>query len=138
MKLEEGVYDVVLCDNVFEHLQKPMFVLEKLARSLRPGGVIDLRTLSAESLSLWAQPHEWSYFARGHTFLPTLVSLRHYFDACGLRAVSLRTRGFRSGVRGKYGKPGVFRRAIDNVIRPAACSLKLGHRVEVVLEKITR
>lgn len=40
----ENSFDVVCCDNVFEHLAKPKTVFDEVARVLRPGGVFIFKT----------------------------------------------------------------------------------------------
>jgi 2-polyprenyl-3-methyl-5-hydroxy-6-metoxy-1,4-benzoquinol methylase len=132
--LERGVYDVVLCKDVFEHLREPGAVLRKLADALRPGGVIFFQTLSAQSLSLWFAPTGWLYYGEGHLFIPTLKSLDLYFRAAGLRAVRRETHGFRApgidaaGVR-------LPKRRSEKLLATVAGRSGRGHRVKMLLRK---
>lgn len=41
---EDGVFDVVFSDNVFEHLEAPLQVYKEVARVLKPGGVLLFKT----------------------------------------------------------------------------------------------
>jgi len=58
-----GLFDVIVSDQVFEHLQDPLGVGRTLVSLLRPGGVLYLDVPNAR------QPGEWS--SRGSTLDPT-------------------------------------------------------------------
>ena len=135
VELEEGVYDVVLLNNVFEHLENPRDVLVKLARALRPGGALYLQTLNGQSLSLFFNPYGWTYYIDGHLHIPSLVSLRHYFHVAGLTVVQLRTHGFSTYSVIRKEKGSKLRRQCDQWVAHIAGRLKLGHRARVFLEK---
>jgi SAM-dependent methyltransferase len=47
-----GSFDLILCEHVFEHLERPLTVLSECARVLRPGGRL-----------LFLTPNRWSYIA---------------------------------------------------------------------------
>ena len=47
---EDGMFDVVFSDNVFEHLDMPFAVYKEVARVLKPGGVLLFKT-----------PNKWHY-----------------------------------------------------------------------------
>lgn len=139
VKLEPGVYDVVLMDNVFEHLQEPREVLQNLAASLRPGGVMYLNTLNAQSLSLWWNPRDWYYFVERHYFIPTRVSLAQYFADAGLAVVSCQTHGFCSGKSDKVGHYSTHRRSWwEKPLSSVAAQFDLGHRIEFVIQQVGR
>ena len=63
----------------------------------------------------------WRYFGEGHLFIPTLVSLRAYFERVGLRIVREETHG----VRGRFKAWRAFR----------AARTGRGHRVRCLVEK---
>jgi len=50
-------FDLVFCDNVFEHLDQPLHVFKEVARVLRPGGLFMFKT-----------PNKWHY-------MPTIARL---------------------------------------------------------------
>src|ERR1041385_5387300 len=124
LSLEGGAYDVVLLNDVFEHLIDPRSALLKLSAALRPGGALFLQTLNAQSLSLANHPHHWAYFIHGHFVIPTLVSLDHYFRAAGLRAVRLDTHGYSSRAYSMGPRHGFFRSFSDKSL--AAVCGRLG------------
>jgi len=133
IELEPERYDVFLMNNVFEHLVEPYSVLCKLARALRPGGVIFIHTGNASSLSLWARPQHWVYFHPGHLHFPTLDSLSLYCDAAGLELAELKTHGFRSA-RTKEERGGL-RKPFDKLISTFAGRVDLGHRLRCLLRR---
>lgn len=124
--LEDGTLDVVLLNNVLEHLAQPRLALIRLSRALRPGGAMFLQTLNAQSLCLARQPFDWKYFHEGHLFIPTLISLDAYFAAAGLRTVRRSTHGYHSVPR---------RKLRDKLTANVAGRLGLGHRVKCVVER---
>lgn len=52
-------FDLILCEHVFEHLERPARVLSECARVLRPGGRL-----------LFMTPNKWSYIALAATLTP--------------------------------------------------------------------
>jgi 2-polyprenyl-3-methyl-5-hydroxy-6-metoxy-1,4-benzoquinol methylase len=135
LTVPEHTYDVILLNNVFEHLEQPRLVLQKMGRALRPGGVLFLQTLNAQSLSLWARPKHWMYYGPGHLYVPTLCSYDAYVTAAGLELVRRSTHGFRTGsdksARGGWRKP------IDKLGATIAGRLDLGHRLKSLLRAPT-
>jgi SAM-dependent methyltransferase len=69
--LEPESFDQILCQDVLEHVEAPMRVMEELHRIATPGGRIHIRT-----------PHFSSLLAYGD---PTH---RHYFSAMAVRALA--------------------------------------------------
>ncbi|MEO0513885.1 MAG: class I SAM-dependent methyltransferase [Planctomycetota bacterium] len=135
MQLEENAYDLVIMDNLFEHLTQPRHVLHTAAKALRPGGVIYLQTLNAQCLSLHAQPLGWIYFAPGHQFVPTRLSFQHYLDHCGLEFVFRTTRGFRPRPqRDEHDINGVAR-SYEKIVSHLARATHTGHRIECILRR---
>jgi len=133
--LEKGIYDVILLNNVFEHLDEPRRVLCNLAAALRPGGVMFFQTLNGQSLSLHFAPTHWLYYGPGHLIVPTLVSLRAYFKAAGLVPVRFETHGFRTMKHADLHTTGKQKRLIDRLLSPLATGMRRGHRVKVLLQR---
>jgi 2-polyprenyl-3-methyl-5-hydroxy-6-metoxy-1,4-benzoquinol methylase len=133
--LEPDSFDVIILNNVFEHLESPMTVLRQLVAALRPGGVMFLQTLSAQSLSMWAQGPDWYYFDRGHLYVPTHVSMAHYFRRAKLRVVDVSTHGYRSGSTRKTAQRSILRQCCDKVVGNLASLTRTGTRVRYVLHR---
>ena len=133
-EIKRAAFDVILCNNVFEHLRQPGAVLRKLAAGLRPGGVIFCQTLSAQSLSLWFAPTRWLYYGEGHLFIPTLRSLDLYFRGANLRAIRRETHGFRSVSVDASGAR-VSRKRTEKMLALIAGRAGRGHRVKMLLRK---
>ncbi len=66
-------FDVVVSDNVLEHLERPLDVFREVERVLRPGGVLVAKT-----------PNRWHYVALGATITPH--SFHQKFNAARGRA----------------------------------------------------
>lgn len=73
----DGAFDVVLCNDVIEHLEQPVRALENVAAVIRPGGLLYLNTPNLNWLRRWlfagadAAEHHVSLFA--HDELATLL-----------------------------------------------------------------
>jgi SAM-dependent methyltransferase len=135
VQLEPGAYDLIIMDNIFEHLFAPRQVLGRLARALRPGGALYLQTLNAQCLSLHNRPDAWIYFSEGHLYVPTLVSFDRYLDACGLEKIELDTTGFRPRpARDEKQIHGVLR-SYEKIVSHVAHWTRTGHRMECVLRR---
>jgi 2-polyprenyl-3-methyl-5-hydroxy-6-metoxy-1,4-benzoquinol methylase len=134
--LETGVYDVILCNNVFEHFTQPRAVIQKLAAALRPGGVMFFQTLSAQCLSLYFQPTGWLYYGEGHVVIPTLVTLPIYFRDAKLKVLRGETHGFRSAPTDQDYRVGRHKRKLfDKVMANIASTTGRGHRVKYLLQR---
>lgn len=135
MKLDEGQFDVVLCDNVFEHFNQPSKALEVMTNALRPGGVIYVQTLNSACWSLAKHPHDWFYFSEGHLHLPTLRSLEAYCKQVGLRMTQIKTHGYSSAPRLRATKAGWLHSRKDKIISMVAARMGWGHRLECMMIK---
>ncbi len=138
VQLETAAYDVILMDNVFEHLLAPRAVLHAVAAALRPGGMIYLHTLCAQSLSVWWNPCDWYYFNRQHYFVPTKISMAYYFAGAGLEVLSQRTRGFTFGSVDGFddGRKPRHRTPLEKPCAYLAARVGLGHRIEFVVRRL--
>lgn len=134
-------YDVIILNNVMEHLRGPRSVLGRLAQSLRPGGVIYLQTLNGASLSLLARPLHWVYYYLDHLYVPTDASLLHYSRGAGLKMTWKKTHGFCSARHDaaqeatQYRRMSTGRRLADKLISGLAGRLGMGHRIECMMMK---
>lgn len=61
----DGSVDIIVCDNVIEHLPEPQAFLQAAFRALRPGGVVCIRT-----------PNRWSYIALIARLVPNRSHMR--------------------------------------------------------------
>ncbi len=135
VELEDDSFDVIILNNVFEHLESPSAVLRQLTRALRQGGVMYLQTLSAQSLSMWAQGHDWYYFDPGHLFVPSHVSMAHYFRRAHLQVIEFSTHGYRSGSTRKIARRSLLRRRWDQIVGNIASFTHTGTRVQYLIRK---
>ncbi len=70
-ELESESFDQILCQDVLEHVESPMRVIEELHRVAAPGARIQLRTPHFSSLLAYSDPTH-----------------RHYFSALAVRALA--------------------------------------------------
>lgn len=94
----EGTFDVVLCDNVVDHAERPAQIVRELARVLAPGGLLyfsvnvhhPVYAAAAALHATWNAAgfhYEIGPFA-DHTVHLTLSAARSLFDGLPLRFVS--------------------------------------------------
>jgi len=136
IELEHAAYDIVVLNNVLEHLESPRTVLQQLTAALRPAGVMYLQTLSGQSLSMWAQRGNWYYFHPAHLYVPNLYSMQQYFQHAHLKPMSMTTHGYRSGSTDKLYQRSWTRRRTDKILANFASATRLGHRVEYLLQHV--
>lgn len=59
-----GRFDYVLSDNVVEHVPDPVALIRQLSDTLKPGGVLVIKTPHAGSTDTYFYPRVWSSYAR--------------------------------------------------------------------------
>ena len=89
-----GPYDAVVCSELLEHLDEPATALERIARSLAPGGTI---VVTVPNGKVFATER-----AVGHVRHPTLAMLREWFEAADLEVVESRRWGWPGYLALKY------------------------------------
>jgi 2-polyprenyl-3-methyl-5-hydroxy-6-metoxy-1,4-benzoquinol methylase len=57
-------FDYVLSDNVVEHVPEPVALIRELTATLKPGGVLVIKTPHAASTDMYFYPRVWSNYAR--------------------------------------------------------------------------
>ncbi len=94
--LEEGAFDVVYSNAVLEHLPHPGRVIERMARLVRPGGVVFADTVNVDSYTWDFVGADWKLVdPQVHLCLYTPRTLRRYCEDAGLRVVKISTHGVR-------------------------------------------
>lgn len=135
VQLADDHYDVVILNNIFEHLESPMAVLRQLVRALRPGGVIFLQTLNSQSICLRHMGPDWYYFHAGHLYVPSHLSMHQYFRRSHLQVLSFSSHGFRSGSTRKTAPRTFWRKRYDQLMGNVASLTHTGTRVRYLLQK---
>jgi SAM-dependent methyltransferase len=82
--LEEAAFDAIVFFDVIEHVRDPLDYMRRVARALRPGGVIMLTTPAVDTLSARLMGRHWMEYKTEHLFYFTERSLRGVFDEAGL------------------------------------------------------
>jgi SAM-dependent methyltransferase len=99
-QIEDGYYDAVICNHVLEHVSDPYRAAGRLARKLRPGGVMFIEVPSERSLKLPRAIDGWMGI-RGclnfhddvtHRTMVDLEKLRTILQADGYACTSPRYR----------------------------------------------
>ncbi len=88
-----GQFDLVTAWDCIEHTPEPAEFAGRLARLLRPGGVLALTTLNVRSLVARAFRMRWSMVVEDHYTYWDLPSLRGLVNAAGLEVVSQHSFG---------------------------------------------
>ncbi len=92
---EENYFDVIRFFNVIEHLTSPRSVVEKIFRSLRPGGLLELSTTNFASLSMVINGPQWIYLnGTDHIILFNPHTIRRLLIQAGFSHVQIHTRSF--------------------------------------------
>ncbi len=88
----DASFDVVVSDNVLEHLDDPVSVFREVQRVLRPGGVILAKT-----------PNRWHYVAIGASITPHSFH-RKFNEARGRASVDTFPTRYRANSRGQLAR----------------------------------
>ena len=90
-----GDFDLIICDNVFEHVPDYPRVLAKLAAALKPGGrILECTPWKREKTYLFKRNPEWDIH------LPPSQEMADAMRACGMRPVADAQRGLWERVPG--------------------------------------
>jgi SAM-dependent methyltransferase len=124
-----GLYDLVFCNHVFEHIQDPDDFLRTVHARLVPGGVfaaamphvgLEARVRGREWIGWSPNEHYWLYSTRG---------LRQLLQRCGFEVAALDVRNGVAGesLRQNLTSPSVLGRyALRKVLRAAATATASG------------
>ncbi|PNV73572.1 class I SAM-dependent methyltransferase [Leptospira inadai serovar Lyme] len=82
--LPENFFDVITLIEVIEHLENPKAVFDKLAKILKPGGLLLIQTANFEGRQAKEAGPKYHYYLPGHVY---------YYSASNLRKI-LAKRGF--------------------------------------------
>jgi SAM-dependent methyltransferase len=83
MPFRDGLFDVVICANVLDHVDQPEPTLREIRRVLKPDGVL---ILVMHILPRWLMParHVLNRIDTGHPHHLTRASVRRMAEECGL------------------------------------------------------
>ena len=88
----DASFDVVVSDNVLEHLDEPVAVFREVRRVLRPGGIFLAKT-----------PNRWHYVALGASITPHSFH-RKFNEARGRASVDTFPTRYRANSRGQLAR----------------------------------
>ncbi|MDG1957382.1 MAG: class I SAM-dependent methyltransferase [Candidatus Binatia bacterium] len=90
VELPEAAFDLVIMNQLIEHVRDPKAVLRKIARALAPGGHLFIETPNIDSLDarLFRKRYWGGYHLPRHFHLFDTVSLGRIVEESGLRTIS--------------------------------------------------
>ncbi len=127
LPFRDGAFDLVRMNAVLEHLLDPAAALREAARVLRPGGLLQALTLSADSWSFRLLGPRWRYVGvDGHVHLFSREALLEAVQRAGLEILGVRTAGVRLAERSAG-----WLRPLENLADLPARASGAGHRIEI-------
>lgn len=137
VRFPDASFDVVTMWDVIEHLQHPRAVVERVARLLRPGGLLGLTTPNIGSLRYYVQGRRWWVVGPNeHIFYFSPATVDRLLRRCGFDVTHIDTFGPHVG---GHGWPRVFRPvagAARRALRAATRRGLLGDELQVVARRM--
>ena len=87
----DGHFDAVVLYNTLEHLPSPKEALGRIARLVRPGGLIGVQVPKADSVAFRLLRGRWRHAIPYHFFFFTDSTMGRYFDGAGFDLADART-----------------------------------------------
>jgi len=99
--LPSAGFDVVVCNNLIEHLANPHDFFLELARILAPAGILHILTPNYDGAKEYG--NEWPGFHKDfeHIFYFNAASLTYALESCGLKPMKLFYLPQRTGLTGR-------------------------------------
>lgn len=88
-KIGIDTIDIVVMDDVLEHLSDPARDLKAIAKNQKKGGLLFLRQMDFNSLGRIMYGKNWSYFSHAHMYYFSRKSIRELLNKCGYRVISV-------------------------------------------------
>jgi SAM-dependent methyltransferase len=97
--IQEGYFDAITMFDVIEHLQSPARYVERIARLLRPGGLLALSTPNIHSLSFRLLGRSWDVVGpNDHLYYFAPRTLQRLLVDCGFAIHSMRSEAIDTAV----------------------------------------
>ena len=92
-------YDVIAMWDAVEHLRDPFMAVEKMAKALRPGGILTLTTGDLDAPLPRIQRTRWRLFHPLHLYYFSLASMTQLLRKCGLKVLHTSHEGNDRSIR---------------------------------------
>ncbi|HET7840528.1 MAG TPA: class I SAM-dependent methyltransferase, partial [Terriglobia bacterium] len=87
--LEAESFDTVTLWDVIEHLHDPLGVLRTARQILRPGGMLALSTMDAQSFYARLMGRHWPWYMRMHFYYFSRASMTRMLQAAGFKVLAI-------------------------------------------------
>ncbi|TKJ42320.1 hypothetical protein CEE37_01170 [candidate division LCP-89 bacterium B3_LCP] len=99
-KVPEGHYDVINCEQVFEHIADPLGTLRWLKTALKPGGLIKVNVPDGRGVKRYLSEDNWRSAGSGRKLINPVSPLEHINcynrsglirmgEVCGLKSIDI-------------------------------------------------
>ncbi len=123
VEIPAATFDVVVADDVLEHLPDPLPTLVALRRALKPGGLFTLQTPALGGLLHRVMGRRWFHFKADHPVLFTRRGLQTVLQRAGFAAISIEVSARRVDGRYLAGRVGHWAPALGEGLTEGVASL---------------
>lgn len=99
---EDGVAEEILLDNVLEHLDKPILVLEEAFRILKPRGIVKIYVPYFKSNSAFTDPTHKHFFSENSFKYFLTDNPLHYYTKANFKILNFKFINDRHEINGRH------------------------------------
>jgi len=118
-KLPDKFFDVVVMDDVIEHVFDPMAQLREAHRILREGGVLTLNTPNAGGFLRKVMRRRWFHFKEDHVYYFSHETIEKALKSAGFRLMAIKPSGKVVTMRYLFGRLNHYSRSLAHYLSKA-------------------